>query len=82
MLRTAQGHAGRLREELVQNLRIDFFDDEEIAAILSDLDTLDARIQQKALALCHSLSQAGSSLLPNTRKANEDRCGLPSPPGP
>lgn len=68
MLHYTQDHAGRLREELIQNLRIDFFDDDEIAAVLSDLDTFDPRIQQKAFALCHSLSQAGSSLLPNTVK--------------
>lgn len=68
MLRTAQDHAGRFREDMILNLRIDFFDDDEIAAILSDLDSLDPGIQQKAFVLCHSLSQASSSLLPNAVK--------------
>ncbi|MGC2061817.1 MAG: hypothetical protein WA610_02485 [Thermodesulfovibrionales bacterium] len=72
MSRTAENYpanySGRLREDFIGNLRLDFFDDDEIAALLSDLDTLDPRIRQKAFALCHSLSQAGSSLLPNTVK--------------
>jgi hypothetical protein len=61
-------YSGRLREDFIRNLRLDFFDDDEIAAVLSDIDTLDPGIRQKAFALCHSLSQAGSSLLPNTVK--------------
>jgi len=68
MPRTAENRPDGLREDFIRNLRLDFFDDDEIAAVLSDIDTLDPVIRQKAFALCHSLSQSGSSLLPNTVK--------------
>ncbi|TAN39613.1 MAG: hypothetical protein EPN25_10770, partial [Nitrospirae bacterium] len=77
---TAEDFPGRLREDLIRNLRIDFFDDDEIAALLSDLDSLAPGISRKAFALCHSLSQAGSSLLPNTVRRIKTAAAFLRPP--
>ena len=69
----------QLREEFIRNLRLDFFDDDEISAILKGLDTMDQRIWQKAFSLCHSLSHASSSLVPNTLKRIETAAAVLSP---
>lgn len=58
----------RLKEELIKNLRLDFFYEEEIEAVLRDLEFLDKTISQKTLALCQTLSHASSSLVPKTLK--------------
>ncbi|MBI5640572.1 MAG: hypothetical protein HZA17_09120 [Nitrospirae bacterium] len=69
-------YAGEFREDFIRNLRIDFFDDEEISAVLRDLDSLDSRIRQKVFALCHTLSHASSSLVPNALKRIKTASGL------
>ncbi|MBI4849043.1 MAG: hypothetical protein HY808_10805 [Nitrospirae bacterium] len=58
----------QLKEEIIKNLRLDFFDDEEIKAILRDLTSFDKKIRQKAVALCQTLSHKSSSLVPTTIK--------------
>ncbi|MBI4698588.1 MAG: hypothetical protein HY758_06680 [Nitrospirae bacterium] len=57
-----------LKEDFVKNLRLDFFDEEEIGLIFRDLESLDKRIRQKIFSLCHTLSHASSSLVPKTLK--------------
>ncbi|MFZ5998736.1 MAG: nitric oxide reductase activation protein NorD [Nitrospirota bacterium] len=61
-------HIVHLREGLVRNLTLDFFEDEEIQAVVHGIDVLDDRLRQKALALCLALSHASSSLVPNVLK--------------
>jgi nitric oxide reductase NorD protein len=61
-------HREHLKEELIKNLRLDFFDEEEIAEVFRDLESLDKTISQKTLALCQTLSHASSSLVPKTLK--------------
>ncbi len=65
---TVKKHIEQLREGLLKNLTLDFFDRDERDAILRDIDGLDRRIRQKAFALCFSLSNASSSLVPNAVK--------------
>ncbi|RJQ44804.1 MAG: VWA domain-containing protein [Nitrospiraceae bacterium] len=65
---TDEDHIPHLKEDLIKNLRLDFFDDDEIEAVLRDLEYLDKRIRQKTLALCQTLSHASSSLVPKTLK--------------
>ncbi len=59
-------YTGHFRKDFIRNLRLDFFDEEEIRALLAELDSLDPAIRQQTFALCHSLSHASSSLVPNT----------------
>ena len=66
MQSTVKRHIEQLQEGLIRNLSLDFFDQDERDAIVKDIDGLDRRIRQKALALCFSLSHASSSLVPNT----------------
>lgn len=61
-------HIEHLREGLVRNLTLDFFEDEEIRAVVYEIDALDDRLRQKALALSLALSHASSSLVPNVLK--------------
>ncbi|RJQ56969.1 MAG: hypothetical protein C4526_00280 [Nitrospiraceae bacterium] len=68
-----------LREELIKNLRLDFFDEEEIAAVFRDLEFLDKTISQKTLALCQTLSHASSSLVPKTLKRIKNASRFLSP---
>jgi nitric oxide reductase NorD protein len=56
----------QLKEGLVKNLRLDFFEDEEITSILNDIYSFDIRIRQKILSLCFNLSNASSSLVKGT----------------
>ncbi|MBI5741244.1 MAG: hypothetical protein HZA16_11060 [Nitrospirae bacterium] len=65
---SGEKHLTHLREDLVKNLRLDFFDDEDIESVLRDLQYLDRKIGQKTLALCQTLSHASSSLVPRTLK--------------
>jgi len=58
----------QFRDDIVRNLRLDFFDEDEISAVLNDLDSLVPQLRQKAVALCLTLSQAGASLVPSTLK--------------
>ncbi|MBI5211921.1 MAG: hypothetical protein HY957_00920 [Nitrospirae bacterium] len=55
----------QLKEGLVKNLRLDFFEDEEISAILYEIDSFDRNIRRKILSLCLNLSSASSSLVQN-----------------
>jgi nitric oxide reductase NorD protein len=64
----AKKHIAYLEEGLRENLKLDFFDDWEIDAVFSDMNSLDPRLRQKTLALCFALSNASSSLVPNTLK--------------
>lgn len=65
---SAERHIEKLREGLVRNLTLDFLDDDEVAAILGDIESLDKRLTRKALALSLSLSHASSSLVANVLK--------------
>ena len=57
-----------LRQELIENLTLDFFEDEEITSILQELKSYDKKIRQKLLALCVVLAVKSSSFVPNTLK--------------
>lgn len=61
-------HYDRVREELLQSLSQEYFDDEEKEAILRDIESLDKRYRRKTLALCASLAAASSSLIPRALK--------------
>jgi nitric oxide reductase NorD protein len=58
----------QLREELVKNLTVDFFEADEIESILREINSFDRRLRQKILALCRVLSSASSNFVPNTLK--------------
>lgn len=60
-----QKHIEELRQGLTRNLSIDFFDDEEIAEILAEIESFDPGIRRKILALSLTLSNKSSSLVPN-----------------
>ncbi len=64
----AEKYSGMFREDFIRDLRLDSFGEDEIAAVLGDLDALDPVIRQQAFALCHTLSRASSSLITNTVK--------------
>lgn len=53
-----------LREDLITNLALDFFDDGEIDFILGEIESYDVRVRQRVLALFLALSHASSSLVP------------------
>lgn len=53
-----------LREDLITNLALDFFDDGEIDYILGEIESYDVRVRQRVLALFLALSHASSSLVP------------------
>src|SRR3990172_2864782 len=54
----------RLKEELLKNLKIHFFEDEEAEEVLKAISEIDKRYRQKALALCLALSSFSSNLVP------------------
>lgn len=56
----------KLKEELIKNLRLDFFEEEEISSVLEEIDSFDPKVRQKILALCFNLSNASSSLVPSS----------------
>ncbi len=56
----------QLREELVKNLTVDFFEEDEIKSILRVINSFDRRLRQIILALCRILSGASSNFVPNT----------------
>jgi nitric oxide reductase NorD protein len=60
--------ASKLKEGIIKNLKIDFFEEEEINEILKEIDSFDQRIRQKILSLTLNLSAASSSLVGNTLK--------------
>lgn len=66
----------QLREGLIRNLNLDFFDEEEIASILEDVESLDQRLRQRIFALCLGLSHASSSLVPGALKKIRKVVGL------
>lgn len=55
----------QLWESLISNLNLDLFEEEEIEEVLHDIKALDAVYRQKSLALCVSLSQSASGLVPS-----------------
>ena len=55
----------QLWENLIDNLTLDLFEEEEIEAVAHDIRQLDAIYRQKTLALCVSLSHSASGLVPN-----------------
>jgi nitric oxide reductase NorD protein len=57
-----------LRQELIENLTLDFFEDEEITSTLQEIKSYDKKIRQKLLALCVVLAVKSSSFVPNTLK--------------
>ncbi|MFZ5908299.1 MAG: nitric oxide reductase activation protein NorD [Nitrospirota bacterium] len=65
MQTTSKKHEEQLWEGLSKNLTLDLFEEEEIEAVIRDIQSFDPRFRQKSLALCFSLSQSASGLLPN-----------------
>lgn len=55
-----------LRQKLIENLTLDFFEDDEIADILQVIRSFDRGLRQQIFALCVHLSGASSSFVPNT----------------
>jgi nitric oxide reductase NorD protein len=53
-----------IREDLVMNLGIDFFEDGEIDQILQEIESYDPAVRHKVLALAEALSAASSSMVP------------------
>lgn len=53
-----------LREDLIRNLALDFFEDGEIDYIVNEIESYDVHVRQKVLALFLALSHASSSLVP------------------
>lgn len=56
----------RLTAALIDNLRIDHFDEEDISLIVAQIGAMHPDIRQKVLALCNTLSGASSSLVIST----------------
>lgn len=54
----------QLCDELVTNLALDFFEDDEIDHVLNEINSYDPLVRQKVLALALALSHASSSLVP------------------
>ncbi len=65
---TSQPNSEHLMEEIIKNMRLDFFENEEIIAVIDAIDSFDRHLRQKVLALCFALSHASSSLVSNTLK--------------
>lgn len=66
-----------LKEDLVKNLKIDLFveaglDDEEVQAIIDEIDSYEEGLRQKVFALCLSISYARASLVVNALKHIRD----------
>ena len=57
-------HAERLREDLIRNLRLHFFENGEVDKVLKEIDSFSGRLRRKTLALCLSLSNVSSNLVP------------------
>ncbi len=55
-------------EELITNLRLDFFENEEIIEVVGIIDSFEPPLRHRVLALCLALSNASSTLVPNTLK--------------
>ncbi len=53
-----------LRAALINNLGLDFFDEDEINYLLGEIDSFEQPARQKIQALCLALSSASSSLVP------------------
>jgi nitric oxide reductase NorD protein len=66
MLSISRKNIADLRKELIKNLDLDFFDDEEIDAILREVESHDETLQQMIFALCVVLSNKSSSFVPRT----------------
>src|SRR3990172_4750701 len=79
MPETDEKYTGEFREDFIRNLRLDFFDEEEIISVLEEVDSLHPGIRQKSFALCHTLSHASSSLVPNTLRRIKTAAGILSP---
>jgi nitric oxide reductase NorD protein len=75
----SQDRLTSLRAGLIDNLRLDHFDDAEIEVVLSDIAALDRRIRQKTLALCLALSHASSSFVISALKRIRKASALLSP---
>ncbi|HMK42933.1 MAG TPA: VWA domain-containing protein [Dissulfurispiraceae bacterium] len=61
-----------MMSSLVDNLRIDRFDEDEIHQTIAAINSFDPHIRQRVLALCQTLSQASSSLVTSTlRRVNK-----------
>lgn len=54
----------QLCDELVTNLSLDFFEDDEIDHVLNEINSYDPQVRQKVLALALALAHASSSLVP------------------
>ena len=63
-MRLANKHTQDLRAAFISNLEVDFFDEDEIGSILGQIDSFEQPARQTVQALCLSLSNASSSLVP------------------
>lgn len=68
MTSVAEKNIAQLKQDLVKNLTVDFFEDKEIEAIIEEIESHDERLRQKMFALCSVLSGASSSLVPRSLK--------------
>ncbi len=64
MKQIAKKQIEEIRTAFVRNLGLDFFENDEIEHLLSEIDSFDRQARQKVLALCLALSNASSSLVP------------------
>ncbi|MEW5746109.1 MAG: hypothetical protein AB1805_11815, partial [Nitrospirota bacterium] len=63
---TIDTHSERLIGELIKNLRLNFFDNQDIIGIIDAVDTFDERLRLKVLVLCVILSDETPSIIPST----------------
>ncbi|MDA8169179.1 MAG: VWA domain-containing protein [Nitrospiraceae bacterium] len=57
-------HYERLKEDLRKNMRLHFFEEPEIQAVIDIIDSFDKRLRQKVLALLYNLSNTSSNVVP------------------
>jgi len=76
MLSVSRKNIADLRKELIKNLDLDFFDDEEIDSILREVESHDETLQQMIFALCVVLSNKSSSFVPRTLRRIRSASGI------
>ncbi len=64
MTATGDTEYEHLREILITNLSVDFFEDGEIDSVLNQIDSCDPAVRQQVLVLAVRLSSASSTLVP------------------
>ncbi|MEW6117211.1 MAG: hypothetical protein AB1553_09970 [Nitrospirota bacterium] len=68
MQATIDSYAERLMGELIKNLRLNFFENQDIIAIIDTIDMFDHAPRRKLLVLCFILSEATPSIIPGMLK--------------